>query len=340
MGYEFQPIRESIRPAAVKKSNMAMTATASADTRITGKGQAMYRLLLLAAMIAIAGCREEAGLSPHLGPYYGGFDTALTADPTDDLNPNECSLSASKEECRSVHGNPLSHLLLKLALTEDGKLTMELFRTQDDYEADQPMYLSTGCRTSIGPAEDYRLHPIDKSLDQTQVLATASFPLQFGKEMLACTDSARFSATSNPHMDLSLQVNPVTGASAISVTMEKSRRGGDYLYVKNDGEKIPVKLDLRYVGSDDLESRRMCAADGETKLENKDGYQAICVMTGRRKWNVVLPLSPYGPGVTAFWGSTRSPKWYRTSGEPDIVTYHKAIFVPVELESGDSGLPD
>jgi hypothetical protein len=317
-----------------------MTAIAAANTRITGKGLEMYRLLLLATMIAIAGCREENSLSPHLGAYYGGFDTALTADPTDDLNPNECSLSVSKEECQSAHGNPLSHLLLKLGLTEDGKLTLGFYRTRDDYEADQPMYLSTGCRTSIGPAQDYRLHPIDKSLDQTQVLATANFPLRFGKEMLACTDSARFSATPNPHMDLALQVNPVTGASAISVTMEKSRRDGDYLYVKKDGEKIPIKLDLRYVGTDDLESRRVCAADGETSLENKDGYRAVCVMTGRRKWSVVLPLSPYGPGVTAFWGSTRSPKWYRTSGEPDIVTYHNAIFVPVQLESGDSGLAD
>jgi hypothetical protein len=313
-----------------------MAAAASADTRITGKGLEMYRLLLLATMIAIAGCREENRLSPHLGPYYGGFDTALTADPTDDLNPNECSLSASTEECQSAHGNPLSHLLLKLGLAEDGKLTLGFYRTPDDYEADQPMYLSTGCRTSIGPAEDYRLHPIDDTLDQTQLLATAKFPLKFGKQILACTNSARLSATSNPHMDLALQVNPVTGASAISVTMEKSRRDGDYLYVKKDGEKIPIKLDLRYVGTDDLESRRMCAADGETRLENKDGYQAICVMTGRRKWNVVLPLSPYGPGVTAFWGSTRSPKWYRSSGEPDIVTYHKAVFVPVKLESGDS----
>jgi hypothetical protein len=291
-------------------------------------------------MIAIAGCREENSLSPHLGSYYGGFDTALTADPTDDLNPNECSLSVSTEECQSAHGNPLSHLLLKLGLTEDGKLTLGFYRTPDDYEADQPMYLSTGCRTSIGPAEDYRLYPIDESLDQTQVLATANFPLRFGKQIMACTNSARFSATPNPHMDLALQVNPVTGASAISVTMEKSRRDGDYLYVKKDGEKIPVKLDLRYVGTDDLESRRVCAADGETSLENKDGYQAVCVMTGRRKWSVVLPLSPFGPGVTAFWGSTRSPKWFRSSGEPDIVTYHKAIFTPVQLESGESGLAD
>ena len=132
-------------------------------------------------------------------------------------------------------------------------------------------------------------------------------------------------------MDLSLQMNPVTGASAISVILEKSRRDGDHLYVKKDGKKIPVKLDLRYVGADGKDSRRLCAADGETQLENKDGYEAVCVMTGRKQWSVVLPLSPFGAGVTAFWGSTRSPKWHRTSGEPDIVTYHQAVFIPVKL---------
>ena len=291
----------------------------------------MYRLLLLATLLAVVGCREENRLSPHLGLYYGGFDTALTADPTDDLNPNECSPAVSKEECQSVHGNPLSHLLLKLDLADDGKLTLDFYRTREDYEAGRPMYLSAGCRTSLGPAQDYKLYSIDESLDQTQLLATASFPLQFGKQMLACTNSARFAAGSKPAMDLSLQMNPVTGASAISVILEKSRRDGDHLYVKKDGKKIPVKLDLRYVGADGKDSRRLCAADGETQLENKDGYEAVCVMTGRKQWSVVLPLSPFGAGVTAFWGSTRSPKWHRTSGEPDIVTYHQAVFIPVKL---------
>jgi hypothetical protein len=136
-------------------------------------------------------------------------------------------------------------------------------------------------------------------------------------------------------MALSVQVNPVTGASAISILLEKSRRDGDYLYVKQDGEKIPVKLDLRYVGSARGEERRLCAADGETNIENKDGGEAVCVMTGRKKWRVVLPLSPYGPGVTAIWGSTRSPDWRRTSGEPDIVTYHQGLFVPVRLAEDD-----
>jgi hypothetical protein len=37
--------------------------------------------------------------------------------------------------------------------------------------------------------------------------------------------------------------------------------------------------------------------------------------------------------VTAFWGSTRSPDWHRSSGEPDVVSYHRAIFVPVSFEA-------
>ena len=43
---------------------------------------------------------------------------------------------------------------------------------------------------------------------------------------------------------------------------------------------------------------------------------------------------PYGAGVTAFWGSTLSPTWYRTSGEPDIVSHHRALFLPVQFEPG------
>jgi hypothetical protein len=293
----------------------------------------MYKLIVFAALVVIAGCRDDNQLSPYLGPYYGGFDTAMTIDPGDDLNPNECSLAADPQNCQGAHGNPLSHLLMKLDVNAQQQLTLAFYRSQQDYETDQPMYLSQGCRTTIGPADTYELHRIDHSLDQTQVLATASFPLLFGNQMLACTNSARFSAQSRPAMDLALQVNPVTGASAISITMEKSRRDGDYLYVKQDGDKVPVKLDLRYVGTDAGESRRLCAADEQTMLENKDGYQAVCVMTGRKKWSVVLPLSPWGPGVTAFWGSTRSPKWYRSSGEPDIVSYHSAVFLPVQFET-------
>jgi hypothetical protein len=221
---------------------------------------------------------------------------------------------------------------MKLDRNTAGELTIGFYRSQADYQAGSPIYLSEGCRTTLGPARDLALRRIDKSLDETQVLATASFPLQFGNRMLECTNSARLGPSGDPAMEFSLQVNPVTGARAISITLEKSRRDGDYLYVKKDGEKVPVKLDLRYVGTDGGEPRRLCAADGETTIENKDGGEAVCVMTGRKQWKVVLPLSPWGPGVTAFWGSTLTPTWYRTSGEPDIVTWHRALFLPVQLD--------
>jgi len=292
----------------------------------------MVRLLLCALLIGLSGCRDGDELTPWLGPYYGGFDTAMTADPADDLNPNECPPGEDRALCRQAHGNPLSHLLMKLDRNEEGQLTLAFFRDRDDYEAGRAIFLSEGCRTSVGPARDLQLFPVDESLDDTQLLATASFPLRFGSQLLACTNSARLGAGSNPAMELALQGNPVSGASAISITLEKSRRDGDYLYVKKDGKKVPVKLDLQYVGAGGGESRRLCAADGETTIENKDGYESVCVMTGRKEWRIALPVSPYGPGVTLFWGSTRSPKWYRTSGEPDVVDYHRALFVPVRLE--------
>ncbi len=299
----------------------------------------MYRIFLLLLLLCLSGCREEDELAPYLGPYYGGFDTALTPDPADDLNPNECPL-AGEMDCGAEHVNPLSHLLLKLDRDAAGNLTLAFYRTQADYQANRPMYLSNACRTSLGPADAFEHFHIDEGLDQTQLLATARFPLVFGSELLACRRSVRLGGTADPHMDLSLQVNPVTGASALSVTVEKSRRDGDYLYVKQDGKKVPLKLDLRYIGTDEREARRLCAADNETALENKDGYEAVCVMTGRDQWSVVLPISPYGPGVTAFWGSTRSPKWYRTSGEPDVVTYHSALFLPVRFDDDDSAPAD
>ena len=293
----------------------------------------MYRLLFLVFLFLIGGCREEDRLADYLGSYYGGFDTALTADPQDDLNPNECLRSAGDGGCAAVHSNPLSHLLMKLDRNPEGELTLTFYRTEEDYGAGHPLYLSKACRTSMGPASELRVYSLDESRDETQILATASFPLVFGNPILACTDSARFSADSEPHMDLSLQVNPVTGARAVSVTMERSRRDGNYLYVKRDGKEVPVRLDLQYAGTDRRDARRLCAADDETLLENKDGYEAVCVMTGRDEWRVVLPLSPFGAGVTAFWGSTRSPRWYRTSDEPDVVTYHSGVFLPVHFDA-------
>ncbi len=301
----------------------------------------MFRVLVLAVLALVSGCRDEDMLATYLGPYYGGFDTAMTADPGDDLNPNQCAPGEDRALCLQAHGNPLSHLLMKLDRNAAGELTIAFFRGQEEFETGSPIYLSEGCRTSLGPSRDLELHRIDKSLDETQLLATASFPLQFGNQALECTNSARLGASRDPAMELSLQVNPVSGASAISITLEKSRRDGDYLYVKKDGEKVPVRLDLRYVGTDGGESRRLCAADGETTIESKDGVEAVCVMTGRKRWQVVLPLSPWGPGVTAFWGSTLTPTWYRTSGEPDVVTFHRALFLPVQLEDDAAQLtPD
>lgn len=304
----------------------------------------MVRLMLVLLALCLAGCREESRLSPYLGAYYGGFDTAMTPDPGDDLNPNECPPGESRAACAQAHGNPLDHLLMRLDMNADGELTVTFYRTRDDYEQGRWMYLSPGCQTTLAPASHYQLHDVDKQLDETQVLASARFPLQFGNRILACTNSARLGAGGNPAMEMALQVNPVTGARAISLSLERSRRDGDYLYVKQDGEKIPVKLDLRYLGTDDSEAYRLCAADGETKIENEDGVEAVCVLTGRKKWSIVLPISPYGPGITALWGSTRSPKWYRTSGEPDIVTYHRAVFLPVQFEElqpeGGAAPPD
>jgi hypothetical protein len=296
----------------------------------------MYRLSFVVVALMLLGCREESELSPYLGPYYGGFDTAMTASPDDDLNPNECPPGESRAQCAAAHGNPLAHLLMKLGLNDAGKLTIGFYRNREDYELGKSLFLSRGCRTTLGPARSYSLYKIDKELDATQLLASAEFPLIFGNRILACTNSTRLGGGADPSMALSLQVNPVTGASAVSLSLEKSRRDGDYLYVEQDGKDIPVKLDLRYVGTDGSEARRLCAADGETTLENKDGVEAVCVMTGREKWSIVLPISPFGAGITAFWGSTRSPEWHRTSGEPDIITYHRAVFVPVQFESLDA----
>lgn len=297
----------------------------------------MVRVILVVLALCLTGCREESRLSPYLGAYYGGFDTAMTPDPADDLNPNECPPGESRAACERAHGNALDHLLMRLDVNADGNLTVAFYRTRDDYEQGRPMYLSRGCQTTLAPASHYQLHDIDTRLDETQLLASARFPLQFGNRILACTNSVRLGAGANPAMEMALQVNPVTGARAVSLSLERSRRDGDYLYVEQDGEKIPVKLDLQYVGTGGDEARRLCAADGETKIENQDGVEAVCVMTGRKQWSIVLPISPYGPGITAFWGSTRSPKWYRTSGEPDIVSYHRAVFLPVQFEDMQPG---
>ncbi len=104
----------------------------------------MLRVILLAALVAVSACREEDVLAPYLGPYYGGFDTAMTADPSDDLNPNECAAGEDRALCRQAHGNPLSHLLMKLDRSAAGELTIAFYRSQAEYETDSPIYLSEG----------------------------------------------------------------------------------------------------------------------------------------------------------------------------------------------------
>ena len=281
----------------------------------------MLRLFTLVLLVAVTGCRDEHTLTPYLGPWYGGFDTAMTADPSDDLNPNECAPGEDRELCRQAHGNPLSHLLMKLDRNTTGALTIAFYRSEEDYENGRAIYLSDGCRTSLAPAHDVQVHSIDKSLDETQLLATASFPLQFGNQILECTNSARLGAGQDPAMELSLQVNPVSGARAISITLERSRRDGDYLYVKKDGEKVPVKLDLRYVGTDRNEARRLCAADGETTIENKDGGESVCVMTGTQEVErcvATVALRRRGDGVLGLHPDPHLVPHQRRAGYRDL----------------------
>jgi hypothetical protein len=280
--------------------------TASPGRRWT----ASVLLLTLAGCVGTPGGSEGTQPADFLGSYQGSFDSALTADPGDDLNHNPCP--ADRAPC-ATHRAPLTDLVLALRPAADDRVTLAFYRSAADLDRGRPVdLLGAGCGTRLAPAP---LQPAGPSTVEAAAEATsgaphslrytAAFPLS--AENRLCLGKLR--PTSTHRLVLELHEQPQSGERFARVVVDKAVRDENYLYVVEDGKRRRVRIAVDDTLEGDPRPRyRVC-------IEDELGEYGRCVLTDREFRSIALPLPwPGGAAVNVTWWQTLEPALRRTRG--------------------------
>lgn len=268
----------------------------------------MRPLLLLALLLTGAGveARVDPGdLEPYLGLYLGSFESALTPDPDDDLNYNPCN--AETRDC-SVHQDPLIDILLSLSLDAKGRPVATFYRSETQARSGRPLdLLGRGCGTTVGALEK-----LDGADEENGVRWTARFDLDVDSR--ACLGKLR--PTSDHFLLLRGLPEDEYGSPVVEVAIDKAVASRNYLYVKEDGVKRRVRLDLDNTqGTGRRASYRVC-------IEDDLGEFSRCVVTDKTLKQFGLPLPvPGGVAVNYTWWYDLFPNLKRTRDLYELTQY-------------------
>ena len=168
------------------------------------------RVALVVLLSMLMGCAGRGGpdpapskYEPFVGTYRGGFASALTEDPADDLNYSSCNPGVA--DC-VVHHDPLVNILLQLSVADSGELSVAFFRSPSDLAAGSQLdLLGRGCITRLGSAESFNTRP-----QPAGPLWTASFPLTVENQL--CLGKLR--PTSTHSIELAYHDDPEDGAQS------------------------------------------------------------------------------------------------------------------------------
>jgi hypothetical protein len=233
-----------------------------------------------------------------LGSYRGSFDSALTEDPSDDLNYNPCD--PRLERCVS-HLDPLIDVLLVLQTDPDGRLRATFFSSPGERDAGKPLdLLGRGCGTELGPAESLR-----RGARAGEPLWTAVFPLTVENRL--CLGKLRPTAT---HSVLVTARNDAeSGGISLAVTIDKAVISEDYLYVKEDGVERRVRIRPDNTLGEGRQARyQVCIEDDLGEFDR-------CVLTDKELKQFFLPVPlPGGVAASYTWWHDLEPDLRRTRG--------------------------
>lgn len=266
-------------------------------------------LLLLASPAVRAG---QAEVEAFLGLYEGSFESALTADPDDDLNFNPCN--PATRDC-SVHADPHIDILLELALDDRGKLRAAFYRSEMQVRSGVELdLLGRGCRSRLG-----RLEKLERGASGEPVRFTARFALEV--ENRACLGKLR--PTSTHFLLIRAVLDGETGERRVEVAIDKAVASENYLYVEEDGVERRVRLDLDNTQGAGRRARyRVC-------IEDELGDFSRCVVTDRNLKQFAVPLPvPGGAAVNYTWWYDLYPNLKRTRDLYELEQY-TARFVPI-----------
>ena len=270
------------------------------------------RFALVLLLGILMGCAGRGGsfpasstYEPFVGTYRGSFASALTEDPSDDLNYSSCNPAVA--DCK-VHDDPLVDILLQLSVADNGGLAVAFFRSPSDLAAGSPLdLLGRGCITRLGAAESF-----DIRRGPTGSLWTARIPLTVENRL--CLGKLR--PTSGHAIELAYHVGPADGDPYIEVVIDKAVVSENYMYVKENGVQKRVRLNLAgKVGEGSQARYQVC-------IENDLGEFDRCVLTDKKLKQVFLPVPlPGGVAANYTWWHDLNPNLKRTRGLYSLEQY-------------------
>ncbi len=287
----------------------------------TGGSHNLWRYVFLGSvcLLPLFGCismgptNVVAKTQNDLGLYRGYFATALTTDPSDDLNYNPCDDQVA--DC-TRHKAPLVDILLRISENDEGRLQATFFRNLADLQAGVPLdLLGRGCGSRVGSLEEFQAGRNDLKR------WTARFALNVRNR--TCLGKLR------PTSSHFLVVEMIRGSDSfgptIDVLIDKRVVDKNYLYIKEKGRERRVKVDVANTQGEGRRARyRVC-------VENALGEFEQCVLTDKQLKSFALPVPvPGGVAVNYSWWTTLYPNLRRTKGLYELEQYvgHFEPFYP------------
>jgi hypothetical protein len=265
------------------------------------------------AALPVGKDRAAARDADLLGAYRGSFDSALTADPADDLNYNPCD--PRLESCLSHH-DPLIDVVLVLKADTAGRLQATFYRDERDVDAEKPLdLLGGGCGTELGPAESVR-----RSARGEQPPWTAEFPLTVKNRL--CLGKLR--PTTTHSVVITALRDEEGGGTSLEITIDKAVISEDHLYVKENGVERRVRIRPANTLGEGRQARyQVCIEDDLGEFDR-------CVLTDKELKQFFLPVPlPGGAAASYTWWYDLQPDLRRTRGLYRLEQY-TGRFEPLE----------
>lgn len=268
----------------------------------------LFLILLVSAAAASEQLSQKQveALTPFLGWYQGAFDTALTADPIDDMNINSCA------DCE-LHADPLTDIFLQLTL-DSRQLRPGFHRDRDTAQFD---LLGKYCQSEIGELKDFAVtEGQGKTSGEDYRVLRATFAFDAGR----CPRNI----TQNKEPELSLEImhNRDQGSHIVRVEIDKDLRRMVTLTAKNrDGERVPVKSNPADYGKDRRQQRSFLYEDEQGEFSRARSDQ-----TETRSFAIPIIFGGYVGTNVSWWPH----KILDVESETEqVLTRHTGIFFPV-----------
>ncbi len=211
-------------------------------------------LLSLFGCIPMGPTNVFAKTQNDLGLYRGYFATALTPDPSDDLNYNSCDDRVA--DC-TRHKTPLVDILLRLSENDEGRLQATFFRNLADLQAGVPLdLLGRGCGRRVWSLEEFQAGRNDLK----------RWTARFALNVRTRTCLGKLRPTSSHFLVVEMIRGSDSFGPTIDVLIDKRVVDKNYLYIKERAGNVGSRLMWPILRARDAEPATASAS--KTRSEN------------------------------------------------------------------------